>query len=425
MSLGANTQNLTDGINSITAGTGITITGTASDPIINSTGTGGGVVQSVSGSSFIGVSGTTTNPIITNQGVVGVIGALGGYISVSGTVQNPVLTNIGVQTLTTPINSGISIGGTAQQPTIKNTGVITSSVVGSGLNIDNTDPQNLKFSNTGVIKVIPTTNNGSGIAITNTAGTVSLNAQIINGNNITITPSTTSASIQVNNIAPVQNITAGAGISSSITNNNATLTNTAPVQNITAGAGISSTITANNATLANTGVLSLIAGSGITVSGATGNITVSSAAAAAPPIVAYANPTWNPQTSTGANISPLALANGAGVSLVSLGINPVNYNFIEVSCGISAMAALNTVYWGCYAQANDGTQQPNPQGDAEYYLTTQQQNMYFRYIMSKAKGEFKNTSTSINMYVYVIGPFPNGFVVMNSPSFNMGFRAFN
>ena len=89
------------------------------------------------------------------------------------------------------------------------------------------------------------------------------------------------------------------------------------------------------------------------------------------------------------------------------------------------MAALNTVYWGCYAQANDGTQQPNPQGDAEYYLTTQQQNMYFRYIMSKAKGEFKNTSTSINMYVYVIGPFPNGFVVMNSPSFNMGFRAFN
>ena len=45
--------------------------------------------------------------------------------------------------------------------------------------------------------------------------------------------------------------------------------------------------------------------------------------------------------------------------------------------------------------------------------------------MNKSKGEFKNTSISVNMFVYVIGPFPNGFIVENTPSFNMGFRAFN
>jgi hypothetical protein len=53
------TINATGGVSSITAGTNITIGGTASVPIINATG-----VQSVSAGTNITITGTATNPII-------------------------------------------------------------------------------------------------------------------------------------------------------------------------------------------------------------------------------------------------------------------------------------------------------------------------------------------------------------------------
>ena len=52
------------GVQSVTGGTNITITGTATNPIINATGVG---VNSILGGPGISVSGTATQPIITNQ----------------------------------------------------------------------------------------------------------------------------------------------------------------------------------------------------------------------------------------------------------------------------------------------------------------------------------------------------------------------
>ena len=81
--------------------------------------------------------------------------------------------------------------------------------------------------------------------------------------------------------AGVASAIAGTGISVSAATGAVTITNTGVTSNV-AGAGISVSGATGAVTIANTGVLSIVAGSGISVSGATGNVTVTATGGAFP-----------------------------------------------------------------------------------------------------------------------------------------------
>lgn len=71
----------------MTAGTNVTNTGTAQNPILNATASGG--VATVTAGTGISVTGTGTNPIVNNTGVISI--TAGTNITNTGTAQNPVL----------------------------------------------------------------------------------------------------------------------------------------------------------------------------------------------------------------------------------------------------------------------------------------------------------------------------------------------
>ena len=85
----------------------------------------------------------------------------------------------------------------------------------------------------------------------------------------------------VSNTGVLNNI-AGSGISVSSTTGNVTIGNTGVISAI-AGTGISVSSGVGNVTFGNTGVTSLIAGSGISISAATGTVTVNAISTATPP----------------------------------------------------------------------------------------------------------------------------------------------
>lgn len=99
----------TSGVQSITAGTNISLTGTAQNPIINSTGG----VSSITAGTNITIGGTASVPIINATGVQSVSPGTG--ISVSGTSAITV-GNTGVLSLTA--GSGVVLTGTAQNPIV-------------------------------------------------------------------------------------------------------------------------------------------------------------------------------------------------------------------------------------------------------------------------------------------------------------------
>ena len=99
----------TSGVQSITAGTNISLTGTAQNPTINSAGG----VSSVTAGTNITIGGTPTVPIINATGVQSVSAGTG--ISVSGTTAITV-GNTGVLSLTA--GSGVVLTGTAQNPIV-------------------------------------------------------------------------------------------------------------------------------------------------------------------------------------------------------------------------------------------------------------------------------------------------------------------
>lgn len=102
------------GVDSVSAGTKITVTGTATDPIVNNDG-----VRSVAaGNAGITVAGTPHDPTVANAGVLGV--GAGAGIGLSGTAQNPIVDNDGV--LDVAAGTNVTIGGTAQHPIINASG---------------------------------------------------------------------------------------------------------------------------------------------------------------------------------------------------------------------------------------------------------------------------------------------------------------
>jgi len=79
---------------------------------------GGGTVNSVSAGPGISVTGTSTNPVVNNTGVLSVGAGTG--ISITGTGANPIVNNTGVLSITAGLN--ISLGGTAANPIINAAG---------------------------------------------------------------------------------------------------------------------------------------------------------------------------------------------------------------------------------------------------------------------------------------------------------------
>jgi len=97
-------------------------TGSASNPIINATGSGGGVTQVKAGSS-ISITGTASQPIVnyTGGGVAQVLA--GTSISITGTASQPIInyTGSGVSSVTTNTASGLANTGNATNVVISNT----------------------------------------------------------------------------------------------------------------------------------------------------------------------------------------------------------------------------------------------------------------------------------------------------------------
>jgi hypothetical protein len=126
------------GVTSVNAGTGITLSGTAENPVVNNAG-----VLGVTATSGILITGTGANPVVNNDGVLTVnsqngavtIASSGGTIAIT----NPVAGTINLEqsggggTLTgITAGTGIAVSGSAPSPTVTNTGV-TSLTAGNNM----------------------------------------------------------------------------------------------------------------------------------------------------------------------------------------------------------------------------------------------------------------------------------------------------
>lgn len=97
-------------VTSVNAGTGISITGTATDPVVNNTG----VLSFVTVNTGLTNIGSATAVQLQFNGTQSVTAGTG--ISLTGTFQNPVVNNTGVLTVTA--GSRVSLTGTAANPVI-------------------------------------------------------------------------------------------------------------------------------------------------------------------------------------------------------------------------------------------------------------------------------------------------------------------
>jgi hypothetical protein len=118
----------------VTAGTGISLGGSTSNPVINNAGLVG--LTSANALTGITIGGSPTNPTIKNNGIVAInSGNAGTGITIGGTDISPIFNNAGV--LATSAGNGIGISGTVSNPVISNTGVLSVSA-GSNISVSQT-----------------------------------------------------------------------------------------------------------------------------------------------------------------------------------------------------------------------------------------------------------------------------------------------
>lgn len=118
---------------SVTAGTNVTVTGTAQNPIINATGGGGsGTVTSVNNAAGA-TNSQVVAPFTTTPTVLGL--AAGTGIGIASSASNNTISNTGVTSLTA--GSGVGVSGSTGSVTISNTGV-NGVTAGSGISVTGT-----------------------------------------------------------------------------------------------------------------------------------------------------------------------------------------------------------------------------------------------------------------------------------------------
>lgn len=173
----------TAGVNSITAGTGIALTGTSIDPIVGNSG-----VISVTGGTGIALTGTAANPIVGNSGVLSVATTgSGSGITLSGTAQNPVFANAGVLGVNSQ-QGQVSLTSSGGSVTITNPaagtinleapsaggGTLTAITAGAGISVTPTNPAQPTVVNTGVISLTA----GNNMLVSAPSGAVILAATV-------------------------------------------------------------------------------------------------------------------------------------------------------------------------------------------------------------------------------------------------------
>jgi hypothetical protein len=281
-------------VEQVIAGAGVTVTPAAGTGIITITATGSGGVASVSAGPGISLAGTTTNPIVTNNGVRTLTPIIGGGITLGGSTNNPTIEVSGTRNVVG--GTGIIVTGTNTQ-TVANDGVLTA-VAGTGISVS-APKGNVTFTNTGVTQITA----GSGVTISPIGGTgnVTINnggvTQNIGGTGISVSPVGGTGAVTINNtgiitagagpgltntgtatnpvfeVSGTRNVVGGTGITVSGTTTQ-TVTNSG-VLTVAGGTGITSS-GGQNPTITNTGVTRVIAGAGVSISpvGGTGNVTI-------------------------------------------------------------------------------------------------------------------------------------------------------
>ena len=287
------------GVTSIVAGSNITISGSTGAVTINATGGGGGVA-SVTAGTAISITGTGTNPIVNNTGVTSAVAGTG--ISVSGATGAVTFTNAGVTSIVAGTN--VTISGSTGAVTINSTAAGVASVTaGTAISITGTGTNPI-VNNTGVTSAVA----GTGISVSGATGAVTFTntgvTSIIAGTNVTISGST--GAVTINATAGgggVSTVSAGTAISITGTGSNPIVNNIGVTSNV-AGTGISVSSATGAVTVTNTGVTSIVAGTGISISGATGAVTVTNTLTSfpgfggPPPAVASASATGSASTAS-------------------------------------------------------------------------------------------------------------------------------
>lgn len=274
-------------VNNIVAGTNVsvsfsTVNGVRTATISASGGSSG--VQSVSAGNGIGISGTSTDPIINNTGVLSVTAGTG--ISLGGSAAEPVINATGIQAVSA--GTGLATtGGTSPTLSIANTAVTAGTYTYPSITVNSQGQLTAASSLPAVSEVgagdgISVASQGTGVVVTNT-GVRSLTADtgIIVGGTANARTVANDGVLTVNSFKGAISLVAGSGIGLEADTGVITITNSSPnagVQSLVAGTGIvvDSTDSANP-TVSNDGVLSVNgANAQITISQGT-NITVATA----------------------------------------------------------------------------------------------------------------------------------------------------
>ena len=350
---------------------------------------GGGVsgVQSVVAGTNITISGTPTNPqvnalagVSSVEGQVGSVNLVGVGCSIVASGTNDVIITVppappsGVQTVAIT-GAGLAQTGTAFNPILQNTGVITVATTGAGLANTGTATAPI-LQNTGVVSITTPTANGSGLSITNGGiGAIQMACLVQSGVGCVVRPSTTNASLFVDN-SGVLGITAGTGITLGGTPQNPIITS-APdgVQTITAGSGITITGTPQNPTIASApdGVQTITAGTGISITGTATNPVINSSAGNSNtfvinPLVPTTAGFLATDTDTSLFTSPIPIPAG-------LNLNTINTITMTVSTGGFAgqptSGATNSSFVSFYGKCNGTGVALNTNKQGQYILYDQ------------------------------------------------------
>lgn len=252
-------------------------------------------------------------------------------------------------------NSGINVnyGNSNTSVDITNTGV-TSIIAGTGISIDQSN---------GAVTITNTGGSGNGAGVTSigvSSSTLSVsNSPIVSAGNIVLNLSNTGITAgQYTNPTVTVDVY---GRVTSIANN--TVSGTVTSVGITPGTGISVTnspiTTSGNITVTNTGVTRINAGSGIAVSGANGNVTISTTPVAAVTSVGVSSTsltiTGSPITTSGtisvdlpANVTTVGSTTvGTFLRLTPLGSAPTSptAGMVYYDSGSNTLKCYNGTAW--------------------------------------------------------------------------------